>query len=207
MNLRKDHYRSTAPALVRALSPRARCTLSAAARALCADTARGPKAFQTRARRESGWRRARRGRRAPACLAPRLRPGTAVGARPSLPLFFFRSLRRPPLVCGRVPARASGPGSRPRSPGTTHSGPPPTARSGPPHGYAQLAWLLRSPWRGVQSPRRRQRRPRGARRSRRLDTLTHSRLRTRAHSETKKQLLAVDHSAHASMKNAASCEK
>ena len=153
MNLRKDHYRSTAPAPVRALSPRARCTLSAAARALCADTARGPKAFQTRV--TTGERREESEERC-AGARPALRPGfgrgTAVGARPSLPLFFFRSLRRPPLVCGRVPARASGPGSRPRSPGTTHSGPPPTARSGPPHGYAQLAWLLRSPWRGVQSP-------------------------------------------------------
>ena len=188
MNLRKDHYRSTAPAPARALSPRARCTHSAAARALtCGRSARPKGLSNSRSRRESGGRRARRGRRAPACLAPRLRPGTAVGARPSLPLFFFRSLRRPPLVCGRVPARASGPGSRPRSPGTANSGPPPTARSGPPHGYAQLAWLLRSPWRGVQSPRRRQRRPRGARRSRRLDThFTHSRLRTRAHSKPNK---------------------
>ena len=123
MNLRKDHYRSTAPAPVRALSPRARCTLSAAARALCADTARGPKAFQTRARRESGRRRARRGRRAPACLAPRLRPGTAVGARPSLPLFFFA------LSDGRhSSAGASRPGPRAPAAGRARQEPHTQAR-------------------------------------------------------------------------------
>ena len=102
MNLRKDHYRSTAPAPVRALSPRARCTHSAAARALtCGRSARPKGLSNSRSRRESGGRRARRGRRAlvldaPTCLAPRLRSGTAVCARvPALvPLFlsFFFAL-------------------------------------------------------------------------------------------------------------------
>ena len=106
---------------MRALSPRARCTLSAAARA----QARAQRPVKLGSRRESdGGRRARRGARAPACPAPRLRPGTAVGARPSLPLFFF-----PALSDGRhSSAGASRPGPRAPAAGRARQEPQPQAR-------------------------------------------------------------------------------
>ena len=111
MNLRKDHYR-TAPALVRALSPRARCTLSAAARALVRTQRAAQRPFKLGSRRESGGRRARRGARAPACLAPRLRPRDG-GRRSSLSSSLFFPLS--PTAATRLRSRP-GPGLGPRQP-------------------------------------------------------------------------------------------
>ena len=103
----------------------------------------------------------RRGRRS----APGDRLTGRGGAAPLL-LFSFFFAPLPALVCAGVSAPGNGPGRRPPPLGTTRTGPPRR------RGRAASRVSQNSPrssgalGRGVQSPRRRQRRPRGARRFR-----------------------------------------
>ena len=209
MNLRKDHYR-TAPAPVRALSPpRARCTHTLPRRARWCGHGARPKGLSNSGhdgRAEGGERGEVRGR--PTCLAPRLRPRDG-GRRSSLSSSLFFSLS--PTTATRLRARP-GPGLGPRQPAALARNrklrPAPdgaeraasrvrTTRLAPPE---PLAGCSKSPPPAtatagrpeVSSPR-----------------YTHSLSSPNQGAQTKQkiQLLAVDHSAHASMKNAASCEK
>ena len=117
------------------------------------------------------------------------------------------------LVSESLSQPASGPAGD--CSGGTQS-PGPAARRGPLSGTQRPRALLRGARGGFnvpgvvpRAPTGDGRRPRGARGSRRLGTPTCLPLESSGSSQTKQrvQLLAVDHSARASMKNAASCEK
>ena len=151
----------------------------------------------------------------PACLAQApsrgrgRRPAPGAAAAASL-LFSPPPLQAKASSAGASPSRASGPGARPRPLGTKTTGPPPTARSGPPHGYRRTRLAPPERLGGVFKVPAAGNGDRGAPGGRSLDNsflpnvVSEPRLCIEIQKE---QLLAVDHSAHASMKNAASCEK
>ena len=187
-----------------------------------------PKATQTRAARESSesdWREQGGGVDERAAQSPAASVEPALGSAPggagrraareslsSSSSFFF-----PPalpnshtLVCGRV----SGPGLGPRSPAASRQEPiaqAPAPSRWPPRGYRITR--RRSP--GASAGCSKSPPPATATAGRPEVSVASvhflvkpTRLGTRAWNKNKKvQLLAVDHSAHASMKNAASCEK
>ena len=221
MNLRKDHYRRSSPR--RGASLRVDQLPLAAARArgsVSADLARRPKASQSRAAEGAGggelveWRRRRRLSNRPAW--PRPPRGVGDGGRlRALLLLLLSFFHRPPSKPKPRRRARLRPGPRAPAHGRVRSEPKPQARprrrgAGRLTGIAELASLLRSAWAGCsKSP------PPATATAGRPEVVASitlffpnlvSELRL-CNENQKEQLLAVDHSAHASMKNAASCEK